>query len=340
MTTREDATNSKPRAKAQKQGTYTPTLCGYIDVNGRVTVHSDPEVRPLVDAYFHSTIESLESTPIANWPHGSAIWQLVTPVFRVHGGTQSIPDDIRRQWFKDAEESIRGLRNANNTSPYTLAKCREVGGHSWQFRATFTAVPHESASAITKTLDLAGETGHTSTGDNRNQEPDEMPHCDQDDNSSNQRLLTAVDNLKQVIDSAETAFQAGDGAQFGTLCDEYTKAAKSLAAVLLEERVKRSFIGKIDPETGKSTESLADKITHAQQIRDFLSPWNFGFALNGGRAQIQGYNNGGPLGNFRLVPYGGKMAVAETARWETVKKVLLSPTLVEVTEEIYRSPQR
>ncbi len=340
MTTKENATNRQRRAKTQKRGTYAPTLCGYIDVSGHVTVHSDAEVSPLVDAYFHSTIESLESTPITNWPHGSAIWQLVTPVFLVQGGNQSIPDDIRRQWFKDAEESVRDLRNASKASPYFLSERREVGGHGWQFRATFTAVPHESVSAIPKTLDLVGETGHTSSGDNRRLEPDEMTHCNQGENSRNQRLLAAAANLKQVIDTAESTFHVGDEAQFGTLCDEYTKAAKTMAAILLEERVRRSFMGKIDPETGKSTESLADKITHAQQIRDFLSPWNFGFALNEGRAQIQGYNNGGPLGNFRLVPYGGKVAVAETARWETVKKVLLSPTLVEVTEEIYRSPQR
>lgn len=164
-------------------------------------------------------------------------------------------------------------------------------------------------------------------------------------------LKMSEDNARALQDALAGLHKAADASvvacldenKFGSLeslSDEFTEAARIFAARLLAERVRRSFVGKVDPETEKSLETQDQKIEHARQVRRLLAKWNFGFETAVGAVQLHGIGNGGPLGCFKLTPYGGQKASKAIAKWDTVKRILDEPRLVDVTDSVYQSPFR
>jgi hypothetical protein len=174
--------------------------------------------------------------------------------------------------------------------------------------------------------------GPMEEGESKSQKDDPLPYKD---------LESATIALKAAIEEAVAA--ASNKRDIGALCDEYTKAARSFAAIILGERIRQSFESKIDPESGRPTETYKEKIAHAGAIRDWLHAWNFGFKdpKSDLSYQLRASSSSGALGRFRLGPHGTPSNSAQPSSWEEVARVVLKPVLCDVTAAVWeRDPHR
>jgi hypothetical protein len=122
-------------------------------------------------------------------------------------------------------------------------------------------------------------------------------------------------------------------------CDAYTRAARSFAALILAERIRRTTATTLETSHGHSNESLAEKIEHARNIREMLAPWNLGLCdtSTGTTYQIRACSNGTQGGHFRLRAYGND---GSHSSWNFVKSILTQPALADTTQFVYRSNVR
>jgi len=146
-------------------------------------------------------------------------------------------------------------------------------------------------------------------------------------------LLAGGEQVKSSIDAVlrtcDQPTSAGHRA-FDAACDRFTDSAKEFAKRVLEERIRRSFEGTIDPD-GRSTEKLDAKIKHAEAIRDWLTPWNLAFRekSTGLTFQLHGRANRTTSGTFAMMIHGGGR---ESMQWDRIKAAVLDPELVDITE--------
>ena len=155
--------------------------------------------------------------------------------------------------------------------------------------------------------------------------------------SRRKRLATACSEIQQVINDADGVMASEDAEPLGELCDRYTKVAKEFAAVLLEERIRRSFLGTIDEQSGQSKETGAEKLNHAQKIKSWLRPWNLGFQDQSTQIAAQVIcSTSRQYGAYRMNPFGS--GIREINKWGDLKEMLTEPRLVDVTSYLYHSP--
>jgi hypothetical protein len=121
--------------------------------------------------------------------------------------------------------------------------------------------------------------------------------------------------------------------------DAYTRAARSFAALILAERIRRTTAKTLETSHGHSNESLAEKIEHARDIKEMLAPWNLGLCdtTSGRIYQIRACSNGTQGGHFRMRAYGNE---GSHSSWDFVKCILTQPALADTTEFVYRSNVR
>lgn len=150
-------------------------------------------------------------------------------------------------------------------------------------------------------------------------------------------MIAAAGDARDSMSAVVDALASDDKDELDKSFDAYAEAAKSFTKLVLAERIRRSFVGKIDPDTGKSTESVDEKIEHARLIRDWLSPFNLGFvdAETGRLFQIRGMRTSAAGGQYRLGAYGVNSS-PELCGWPHVKSIITSPTLGDVTRFVYR----
>jgi hypothetical protein len=177
-------------------------------------------------------------------------------------------------------------------------------------------------------------------------------HSESGGDPNGHRIQESLVELKKELDSlpykdVETCVQAMDRivsliktiADFTKLdtwsdeclsavCDEYTKAARSFAALILAERVRRIFRDKIDLENEKSQENLQEKQATAEIIRKLLSPWSLGFIHEGdkksGLFQIYACAEKSSDGAYRFVGYGNSGSLTAL---DEIRKAVNSPIL-------------
>ena len=149
--------------------------------------------------------------------------------------------------------------------------------------------------------------------------------------------------LKEKMGRAENAIQAfsnasqGSDEEFGKACDEYACVAKDLAALVTEERIRRSFEGKIN-DKGKSNESLEQKLQHARQIRRWLAPWNLALRDEANDRSVQIYarkNSASGSSIYQINPLSDSKDRKRTSKWAIVREVLCSPKLIDVSQLVH-----
>lgn len=154
--------------------------------------------------------------------------------------------------------------------------------------------------------------------------------------SRRKRLATACTEIQQIINDADGVMASDDAEPLGELCDRYTIVAKELAAVLLEERIRRSFRGTIDEQSGQSKETGTEKLAHAQKIKSWLRPWNLGFQDQSRQVAAQVVcSTSRQYGAYRLNPFGG---LGDINKWADIRETLTEPRLVDVTSFLFHSP--
>jgi hypothetical protein len=149
-------------------------------------------------------------------------------------------------------------------------------------------------------------------------------------------LTAALSGLRAAMDTAAAAYENGR-IDLDKCCDDYTTAAKNFAALILAERIRRSFERKVDSVTGKSTESVDEKIQHAKEVRMWLASWNFALRDPSSHQAlgIRGYSNRTRGGAFRLSAFGKSKNLVRPTSWESIRALVLSPVLCDVTAEVH-----
>jgi hypothetical protein len=320
------------KSKLVPRAAFVATLCGIVDQSGVVSVFPEQgDDRSYIEAYFRALIDDLESTPIADWTHGRAQWKLNVPIFAVESDGIAIPDELRSAWFKDAADCIRSLSFAPISSPVAYSRVRRTDDHQWRFKASFAPIKEGRLDVIKKRLDLENELSQVSEATSENTLPVEEPNS-----AKINKLKAAADRVKSAVDAVLA--KIADEASLDEACDEYTVAAKSFAATILAERIRQSFLEKIDFRTGQSNETAEQKYQTAQTIRDLLSPWNLGFCHPSKPGVVFQLFSGdeGANGRYRLSGYGlARKNSYRMSKADEVVQIISAPELGDVTGFLY-----
>jgi hypothetical protein len=156
---------------------------------------------------------------------------------------------------------------------------------------------------------------------------------------SESNLCDAAQAVADAVERAVSQFSEPDDSAFGRCCEEYTRAAKGFAKLILAERIRRSFTPTI--ADGKSNESVSEKIEHAGLVRSWLFPWNLGLKekSTGLTVQLFGRPSGSKAGSFALVAYNSPQKGKQWTQWSRVKALLDDLELEDVTDSVARRRQ-
>lgn len=157
-------------------------------------------------------------------------------------------------------------------------------------------------------------------------------------NTLNADLRASARRLKAAVDDAISTF--GNTQDLNQASDHLTETAKHFAALITAQRIKLAFASTLDPENGKSVQSLEEKLNFARQIRDWLSPWNFGFRLPSRpeiSVQLFAGSDGTSKGSYKLVPYGTHNPIGlPLSQWGEISTALNDPQLTDIGGFVYR----
>jgi hypothetical protein len=147
-------------------------------------------------------------------------------------------------------------------------------------------------------------------------------------------LAEATRALRGALDSCLLCLeQNGD---LSTCSDEYTKAARSFAAIVLAKRIS-DLVSKvpIDPKTSCPDFGFSEKVDLSRQVRFMLAPWNLGLAdgVNQTKYQLMSQSSGSKRGVFVLRRFGSPGSSESIRSWPAIAKILGSPHLCDVTKE-------
>jgi hypothetical protein len=149
-------------------------------------------------------------------------------------------------------------------------------------------------------------------------------------------VVAAAKELHEAVDRAVDAYGAPES--LGIRCDEFTPAVKQFAALILAERIRRSFLEQVDPARNVPLESPEEKLAHAKAIRVWLAPFNLAFSCrtaDGRQAphQLFAGSTGKTQGTFLLSEYGHSSPRRAMSSWEnSIRAVVKNPVLVDVTD--------
>ncbi len=156
--------------------------------------------------------------------------------------------------------------------------------------------------------------------------------------------LAMEQQAKVLTMAVERMLQNVSNADFGSSCDDFTYAARSLASLAYSQRIRRLLDGFIDNDRCLfKPSSLSEKRAVSQEIRRWLLTWNLGLrdATSGHVYQLYAFGSeNDPQGRFTASMYGSR----DNHRIQSAKEVcaLLSRCdLVDVqrTKEV-GGPQR
>ena len=157
-----------------------------------------------------------------------------------------------------------------------------------------------------------------------------------------ENLPLAFQAVKEAIDVCEA--QIKPNGDIEACCKIYSKAARSLAALILTEQIRKMCEGMTEmtrPSSSEQFATLEKKTRFADKIRHLLAPWNFGFRDSDESEnkvyQIYAGSAGGTFSKFVLNEYGSGNTISA---WEKVVKIISKPCLVDVTKFSLRRESR
>lgn len=317
------ATLQSVLVKQRHVGQGPVTVAGHISKDRRISVAYDEVVdEGLVEAYFGRAIAALNSERTHDWPCQAGEWRLEIVELIVPPSTTPVPEQLAVSWNDDLLQCLQGLlRHAAASASLTLSR-QATDECRWTIRATYSPTmgdEQDCQDVVDKSIDLRQPViGMT----------DEKAQRDKE-------LVTAADALKKVIDGCVSAY-VEQPANLGSRCDELTTLAQKFAAVVLAERISRSFAPVIDRKSGVCEEKADAKVLHAKEIRKWLAPWNLGFfdADSGKLLSLLGKTSSSSNGSYYLRAYGSEGNAPRTASWEAVRKLVTNPILRDITDLI------
>ena len=210
----------------------------------------------------------------------------------------------------------------------------KIGKQQDFFDETETQIPADEAAPLDAHLQV---TAHQQRSLNSNSNV-----CDDTGLLTYENLPLAFQAVKETIDICEAQLKSNGDVE---ACSKiYAKAARSLAALILTEQIRKMCEGMTEmarPSSSEQFATLEKKTLFADKIRHLLAPWNFGFRDSEENEtkvyQIYAGSAGGSFSKFVLNEYGSGNTISA---WEKVVKIISKPCLVDVTKFSLRRESR